>query len=172
MPKTQDLSSEWDLWDAPPAPTALCVFYFAAAFLATSLPVYLYATMFSMGTEHKGLFAIVTLSSAVILMFAYHNVAYWVERRLAEKRDASLKKKSKDMDRLMRDRFKQGEERRDAQQSIAFSIMCNNAFFLFGVCAIGFYIAAGCSAPFNYVVAVGGSAALCFYQSIQEIQQL
>ena len=51
---------EWTGTYEESVPTPLCLFYFFCAWLVSCLPIYLYTIMFGMGTQHAGLFAIVT----------------------------------------------------------------------------------------------------------------
>merc|ERR1712046_201075 len=131
-----------------PPPITLRLFYFVLACLATALPIYLYIHIFGMGSQHKGLFAVVTTGTAIMVMFAYHNVAHWMEIKLAT------------------DQMKE-RELRCGQRSIAFSIFYNNALFLFCVCTTGCFVLPSQPAPFNYIVSLTGSATLVFFQSIK-----
>jgi len=160
------MTMQWD--DDDPAPElSLQIFYFVVASILTSLPIYLYVTMFEMGAQHSGIFVIVTIGSSVIVAFSYHNVASWTEQKLHADAEETRKKKDKDMNRLTREILRQDCCRMISLQSVAFSILYNNALFLFAVCTMGFYVLNGFCAPFNYIMTVAGSATLAFYHSIQ-----
>jgi len=140
--------------------------YFGAAFLVTLMPIYVYYTIFDMSLESYGLiFAVVTLFSASILTFAYHNVAYNVEARLLKLRENVITRSSIQKEEG-RDKPDLVTARKNEQQvitqweAISFSIVYNNLLFLLSTVVLGCYIFGIAEAPVNYVLSISLSAAL------------
>eukprot|EP01103_Thecamoeba_quadrilineata_P020496 TRINITY_DN8833_c0_g1_i1.p1 TRINITY_DN8833_c0_g1~~TRINITY_DN8833_c0_g1_i1.p1 ORF type:complete len:197 (+),score=38.05 TRINITY_DN8833_c0_g1_i1:52-591(+) len=145
--------------------------FLGISFAITILPIWLYYTVFDLSFESYALvYLLVTVFSAGILSFGYNNVALWLKSRLMKKRE-SLKAKEKALkkntsgpkktDTAEQKSSHEKKEQDTERESVAFSILFNNVFFLLSVIVLAFYVFDSASAPYNYVISISSSAALC-----------
>jgi len=153
------------------------VLYVLTAIITVSVPIYLYQTIFDMPLEDFFfVFGVVTLGSAFILTFAYHNVAYSLKGRLSAAREnlfshskvASEAPKGEKKKEFVKKRREQQEDF-TTKESIAFSILYNNVFFLLSTVVLAFYVFSSASAPYNYVLSVSLSSALLSFVSASQV---
>eukprot|EP01097_Dermamoeba_algensis_P005935 TRINITY_DN3731_c0_g1_i1.p1 TRINITY_DN3731_c0_g1~~TRINITY_DN3731_c0_g1_i1.p1 ORF type:complete len:198 (-),score=70.09 TRINITY_DN3731_c0_g1_i1:44-571(-) len=149
-----------------PRPTAeQRAVYFGSAFLVTLVPLYLFISIFDL--SFSGNFVVlfvVTVFSALIMTFAYHNVAHTLKQRLQQDREASLSNaykggKNKADSQEDRKRALQLQLALTAKESVSFSILYNNVLFLLLVLVFGFFVMGNATPASNYVLTVTLSAA-------------
>jgi len=133
--------------------------YIATALLTTLIPIYLYQTIYDMDLEtYAAIFGVVTVFSALIISFAYHNVTYWLKTRLLKERDVLLTKKKVGAK-------KEQLEVNTVREAMAFAILYNNLFFLLATVSLSFFVFSSTSAPYNYILSVSTAAAFLTFIS-------
>merc|ERR1712232_207593 len=162
-----DIFREFNV-DHRPTKEAMSV-YFPAALLLAAVPLYLYHSIFSVDLfSNIFLFVVVTVFSAAIISLAYHNVAYWLKCRLNPQRasvitTASVKGATNKKEAMGYRRKKQSQV--TDRESMAFSILYNNALFLLLVIILGNFFFGSISGPYNYVLSVSFAAAALSFAS-------
>ncbi|ELR17861.1 Transloconassociated protein subunit gamma, putative [Acanthamoeba castellanii str. Neff] len=162
--KSNDIFSQFQE-DHRPTSEQLAI-YFPSALALTLIPLYLFYSIFGLELyTYLPLFGVVSVGSALILTLAYHNIAHWLKTRLVSHREGLVPKSGKDKKDVLAKK-KQEQIQVTQRESIAFSILYNNALFLFGVIVLGFFVFKSASAPFNYVLSVSlSAAALSFFSA-------
>ncbi|KAL6054417.1 SWI/SNF and RSC complex subunit Ssr3 [Balamuthia mandrillaris] len=166
--KEEDPFSEFKT-DRRPSPGQLFV-YLPSAIAVTLIPLYLYHSIFGMDLQsYAPLFAVVTALSTLFVTIAYHNISFWLKTRLSTQRDKILTKGSvtdKVSDKKVAlENKKQSQAAVTRTESMAFSILYNNALFLFSVLVLAFIVFKNASAPYNYVFSIALSAGLLSFTS-------
>jgi len=143
--------------------------YFLSSLVTVSVPIYLYQTIFYMPlADHLTIFLIVTICSALVLSFAYQNVSHWLNNRLLaiRERDISSVNVSQEPQAKGEKRKSLVQKKKDellastAKESMTFSILYNNIFFLLSTTVLAFYVFNSTSTSYNYILSVSLSAAL------------
>ena len=152
--------------------------YLATAIATVAVPVYLYQTIFAFPVEEKFLvYAVVSLLSAFILTFAYHNVAYSTKNRLIAARETNIT-----IAKVTAEAQAKGENKKDyvkkkkeeilavtTKESIAYSILFNNVYFLLSTVFLAFYVFGNYPSAYNYVLSVSLSAGLISFSSASQV---
>eukprot|EP00005_Dracoamoeba_jomungandri_P009611 CAMPEP_0174266926 /NCGR_PEP_ID=MMETSP0439-20130205/31908_1 /TAXON_ID=0 /ORGANISM="Stereomyxa ramosa, Strain Chinc5" /LENGTH=185 /DNA_ID=CAMNT_0015354175 /DNA_START=41 /DNA_END=598 /DNA_ORIENTATION=- len=142
--------------------------YFPVGLVMTSIPIYLHHSIFGLELEgNYPLFAATAILSAMILVLAYHNVAFKLKTRLDNNREDIITLASidhgKDKKRIQRDK-KRAQKAITETESMRFSVLYNNALYLFVVVLLSFFVFKNFDAAYNYVLSVALSAgALSFF---------
>ena len=147
------------------------VWYFINAGLVAAVPVYLYHSVFGLDVVDTAmLYGSVSLLAIIVISLAYHNVTYWLKRRLMNQRDglvtlnlvaAAEGKKDKEIVK----KHKLAQQVNTTNESIAFSILYNNLMFLASFSVLAFFVFPTVTPPINYVISVVLSAGLLNFAS-------
>jgi len=123
--------------------------------------------------DYGALFGIVSVAVAVVISLAYHNVTFSVRSKLNWERDQSITlamvrkdaAATKDNAKDLVAQLKANQRLVTQRESMSFSIIYNNLFFLLIVVFLGFYILRSLPGIYNYIVSVGVAAASVTYLS-------
>eukprot|EP01088_Endostelium_zonatum_P022571 TRINITY_DN9831_c0_g1_i1.p1 TRINITY_DN9831_c0_g1~~TRINITY_DN9831_c0_g1_i1.p1 ORF type:complete len:176 (+),score=42.30 TRINITY_DN9831_c0_g1_i1:107-634(+) len=136
--------------------------YVGAAFLLNLVPVYLFSSIFGVEIRENFLLFLVTAAlNALIIAVGYHNIAYAVRSRLNARREALAPGSSGN------EKKNSNRSRATNNETLAFSILYNNALFLASTVFLAFFVFKNSAAPYNYVVSTTASAtALSLFASL------
>eukprot|EP01121_Diplochlamys_sp_Union-15-3_P002852 TRINITY_DN126_c0_g2_i2.p1 TRINITY_DN126_c0_g2~~TRINITY_DN126_c0_g2_i2.p1 ORF type:complete len:186 (+),score=24.72 TRINITY_DN126_c0_g2_i2:95-652(+) len=142
---------------------------------AALVPITLYTGIFNMSIfDYFLLYFIVTVAVGVSLSFSYHNVSNFLRSLLDWKRDglvtnARVRKSNQDQNteniKSLVEAQKKEQRQITYKETLFFSILYNNLFFLLLVVFLGFYILRSVPGVYNYILSLGGAAAAVTYLS-------
>jgi len=150
------------------------VLYYLIALFTSIVPLYLYSFIFGIPfSSNAPIFGVVTIFSAAIITFAYHNSAYTIRLRLLANRQNTLQLNSfkevpKEANKTEFLNAKKAEqERNTTTETIAFSVLFNNLFFLSILGLLAFLVlpSLGATNIYNYVVSVSAASAFISFVS-------
>jgi len=119
--------------------------------------------------ENLILFVGVTVLGALITSQGYHNVAYWLRTRLNNKRETTVSEVSTGGTKKQKavKRQKKDQERITNIETISFSILYNNALYLFLFLFLALFALRNAYSPYNYAVSVSiSSGALAIFSAM------
>merc|ERR1711915_847790 len=140
--------------------------YFPVALFVTAIPLYLYHSIFGMDVQtNYVLYGVVTVLSSMILTLAYHNIAFWLNARLQPAREnaishKNIKKGAKEDKKKALESVKEKQAAVTTKETMWFSMLYNNALFLFILILLAFFVFKNATAPYNYVLSVSLSSTL------------
>jgi len=147
--------------------------YYLSAFFTVSVPFYLYVSIYDLNLATSlPVYGLVTLAAGFVLTYAYHNVNVATRKRLLIRRDRDVN--ISDYATNARQGEKKGQylqRKRDettaltSRESLAYSLMYNNALFLTLSVLLGFYFFRNAPAVYNYILSTGLSAGLLSFLS-------
>eukprot|EP01091_Cochliopodium_minus_P006013 TRINITY_DN15899_c0_g1_i1.p1 TRINITY_DN15899_c0_g1~~TRINITY_DN15899_c0_g1_i1.p1 ORF type:complete len:185 (+),score=37.92 TRINITY_DN15899_c0_g1_i1:36-590(+) len=142
--------------------------YYVIALITSIVPIFLFSSIFGISlTSHAPTFGIVTIFTAAIITFAYHNGSYTIKSRIIDERVNSITVNTFKGEISTNKQAFLDEKRKElavntTNESIAFSILFNNLFFLSLLSIFAFFLlpSIGATDIYNYVVSVSASSAI------------
>jgi len=154
--------------------------YLVVAILTVSVPIYLYLTIFDLPLEGQNLaiYGIVSLLSAFILHFSYHNNAFALKNKLVVQRESSLTSASvadeaQSTGANKKDLLKKKKDEVIAISSTeaqAYSILSNNVLFLLTTIVLAFFVFGSIDSKINYILSVSLAAGLVSFVSSSQLK--
>jgi len=142
-------------------------FYFLYGLISSALPIVLYIKIYQLSLEEYGpLFVFLVVVASLLLSMAYDNVTNAVRIRLLKKLPQPPGKKgSKQENKEAKDAQRKLQESVTFYQSVSFSLLYNNLFYLALTVFLGFFLLRSISPLYNYVLSVGAASALVMLSS-------
>lgn len=138
--------------------------YFVISLLITSLPVYLYYTVFDLSFESFGVVYLpVTILSSLLLTFAYRNWASNTYATLSNyRKQVSVSHKKLGLSKQELDAV---TDQITVQESIVWSLYINNLLFFLTFLFTAFYALKAIASPYNYTLSMTISSAVVWQLS-------
>jgi len=145
--------------------------FYGNALIVSAIPVWLFWRIHQLDPHDKitlGVFVVVTLVCSYLVSLAYKNVKFLLKHKIAVKREEAV---SKEVLKKLADDKKMSKKEKDERvlwkknevadyEATTFSIFYNNALFLALVIVCSFYALRSATPLVNYVLSMGGAAAL------------
>merc|ERR1712117_950353 len=145
--------------------------FYGNAFIVSAIPVWLFWRIHQMEpqeTTTAALFCVMTLVSTYLISVAYKNVKFLLKHKIAMQREEAV---SREVLKKVADDKKMSKKEKDEcvlwkknevadYEATTFSIFYNNALFLALVIVCSFYVLRSTTPLVNYVLSMGGAAAL------------
>ncbi|KAJ3451849.1 translocon-associated protein trap gamma subunit [Anaeramoeba flamelloides] len=148
--------------------------YFFIGFIMTSLPTYLFYSIYEMDLlKSLPLFGFVSIICSIILSMGYHNVSFFLKHRLLKKTGVNFQKKQtkkKVAGGGREERQKKQLESTITTQAVSLSLLYNSLFFLVIVLIFAFYTTWIFQATANYILSLAVASSIVTYISSTKIQ--
>ena len=147
------------------------VWYFINSLLAVLPPVFIYHSIYGLlVTEAFVLYGIISIFAAVALTFSYNNSTQVLFNRLWNQRDEIITQNIVGLatgkkDKAVVDSARKEHKTNTENESISFSILYNNLFFLSLYIIVAFFVVPNLAGNLNYAVSVIASSVIVFYVS-------
>jgi len=145
--------------------------FYGNALIVSAIPVWLFWRIHQLDPHDKvtaGVFVVITLICSYLVSLAYKNVKFLLKHKIAVSREEAV---SREVLKKVADDKKMSKKEKDERvlwkknevadyEATTFSIFYNNALFLALVIVCSFYVLRSTTPLVNYVLSMGGAAAL------------